>query len=120
MIYNGWISEEFDVTCGIRQGCPLRDRERVGVSIILVADLLGDLLGDLNRDPLVLIFTHLLGVLGAVLLGHVLALIVGVVLTGAGDIDPLHVVTLSLPRLLADLPVLSAALSLGVGLAHGL
>merc|ERR1712152_92486 len=65
------------------------------------------------------IFTHLLGVLGALLLGHVLALVVGLVLTGAGDVHPLQVLTLALPRLLADLPVLSAALSLGVGLANG-
>merc|ERR1711950_131833 len=66
-----------------------------------------------------LVFTHLLGVL-AVLLGHVLALVVGVTLAGAGDVDPLHIVSLTLPLLLADLPVISAALSLGVGLAHGL
>merc|ERR1719323_1666364 len=96
------------------------DRDiRVGVSIILVADLLGDLLADPNRDPLVFIFTHLFGVLGALLLGHVHALVVGLVLTGAGDVHPLQVLTLALPGLLADLPVLSAALSLSVCLAHG-
>merc|ERR1719232_1596144 len=97
----------------------LWDRERVGISIIVVADLLGDPLTDPNGDPLVFIFTHLLGILGALLLSHVLALVMGLVLAGAGDVHPLHVVTLSLPRLLADLPVLSAALSLSVGLAHG-
>ena len=97
----------------------LRNRDRVGISIILVADLLGDLLADPNGNPLVFIFTHLLGVLGALLLGHVHALVVGLDLAGAGDVHPLHVVALALPSLLADLPVLSAALSLGVGLAHG-
>merc|ERR1719367_1240463 len=55
---------------------------------------------------------HLTGHLHLPLLGNILALVMGLDLAGAGDDDPLHVVALALPRVLAVLAVCSGALGL--------
>ena len=64
--------------------------------------------------------THLVGNLLLLGLRHVLALVVGILLAGAGYFSPDLVVTVSLPLELTVLLVVCGALSLGVRLVLGL
>merc|ERR1711892_155449 len=74
--------------------------------------ILTNLLGDLPADP----DWHLLVDSLAVLLGHILALIIGILLACAGNGSPDLVIAKTLPLVLAVLLVLGGALSLRVGL----